>query len=63
MFIDLKFQIIKQLFYIDMVYMKVIVINTIYNFIVEIYFIWSCLMSQNLILILYFKIYRRTIIF
>ena len=39
---------IQTILDIDMVYMKVIVLNTIYNFVVEKFFV--CLVFQNLIL-------------
>jgi hypothetical protein len=42
----------------DKFYIKVIALNTIYNFVVEKFFIWSYLVSQNLIL--NFKIYKLT---
>ena len=45
----------------DKFYVKIIALDTVYNFIVEKFFIWSRLVSQNLIL--NFKIYRLTTIF
>ena len=45
----------------DKLYVKIIALGKIYNFVVEKVFIWSCLVSQNLIL--NFKIYRLTAIF
>jgi hypothetical protein len=40
----------------DKLYIKVVALNVIYNFVVEEFFIWSRLVSQNLIL--NFKIYK-----
>jgi len=34
----------------DKLYIKVVALNAFYNFVVEKFFIWSCLVSQNLIL-------------
>ena len=34
----------------DKIYIKVVALNGIYNFLVEMFFIWSHLVSQNLIL-------------
>ena len=45
----------------DKLYVKIIALDTVYNFVVEKFFIWSRLVSQNLIL--NFKIYRLTTIF
>ena len=39
----------------DKFYIKIIALDTVYNFIVEKFFIWSRLASQNLILIFKFQ--------
>ena len=47
----------------DKVYVKIIALDTVYNFVAEKFVIWSCLVSQNLILNFKFKIYGLTTIF
>jgi len=34
----------------DKFYVKIIALDTVYSFVVKKFFIWSCLVSQNLIL-------------
>ena len=43
----------------DKLYIKIVALDEIYNFVVEIFLIWNCLGSQNIVLslqILKFKI-------
>ena len=39
----------------DKLYVKIIALNTVYNFVVEKFFIWNHLVSENLILNLKFQ--------